>query len=96
MGADVVGECGTSVERQAGGGVEADKVGSDRLAFAIETARTERNLGDRAESVSASRIRVYARARSASSQAQSLSAIAARPMEDVMSRRLAGFVSRSG
>jgi hypothetical protein len=50
MRADVVGERRMSVERQARGRVEVDKVGSDRLAFTIETALAQRDPADNAES----------------------------------------------
>src|SRR5271154_5724821 len=49
MRADVVGELRTSVERQTGSRVEADKVGSDGLALAIETAGTQRDPANGAD-----------------------------------------------
>ena len=43
MRADVVGKRRAAVERQAGSGVEADEIGSDRLAFAIDAAGAQRD-----------------------------------------------------
>ena len=91
MRADVVGELGIAVESQAGGGVEADKVGSDRLALAIETAGAQRDPADGADQRDREQDpRIGARALAVEPGAVA-SAVAARPMEGIMSRRLADF-----
>ncbi len=47
MGADVVSEIGAAIERQTRSRIEADEVGADRLALAIEAAGAERDRSRR-------------------------------------------------
>ena len=49
MGADVIGEIGTAIERHSGSGIEADEIGADRLALTIEAGRREPDPADGAE-----------------------------------------------